>query len=61
MKPIDPDSWDDECMDVIQERQLASEQGRISQNISSYYDSLSVEEQEENRVWGKFAESLLSK
>ena len=48
-------------MDVIQERQLASEQGRISQNISSYYDSLSVEEQEENRVWGKFAESLLSK
>lgn len=43
--------------ELIQERKLAAEQQRISQNICHYYDSLTEEERKENRAWGKFAES----
>ncbi|HTV65562.1 MAG TPA: hypothetical protein VMD98_08160 [Bryocella sp.] len=43
--------------ELIQARKLAAEQERISESIRHYYDSLDAEEQAENRLWGKFAES----
>ena len=43
--------------EMIQASKLASEKERISAGVRSYYDSLSSEEQEENRVWGQFSES----
>lgn len=46
--------------ELIQERKLAAEQERIAQNVRAYYDSLTIEEQNENRVWGEFAESQFS-
>jgi hypothetical protein len=47
--------------ELIQEKKLAAEQQRISENIRNYYDSISKEEQEENRLWGEFAESQFPK
>ena len=43
--------------EMIQASKLASAKERISAGVRSYYDSLSSEEQEENRVWGQFSES----
>jgi len=43
--------------ELIRDSKLADEEARISQNIRHYYDSLSDEEQTENRAWGQFAES----
>ncbi len=43
--------------ELIQAKKLAAEQERISQGIRHYYDSLDVEQQAENRIWGRFSES----
>jgi len=43
--------------DIIREQQEAKEMERISASISSYYDSLTDKEREENRAWGEFAET----
>lgn len=42
---------------LIQDRRAEEERARIDAQITAYYDSLSPEEQVENRLWGKFAES----
>jgi hypothetical protein len=50
-----------EALDIlIRDRQEAAERERISASICSYYDSISEEEQEENRAWGEFVHSHLS-
>ena len=43
--------------EMIQASKLASEKERISAGVRSYYDSISSDEQEENRRWGQFSES----
>jgi myo-inositol catabolism protein IolC len=46
--------------ELILSRKLASEHERVSEAIRRYYDSLDVEEQAENRIWGQLAESQFS-
>jgi hypothetical protein len=41
------------------EKTLEAERIRMDASISSYYDSLTDEDREQNRVWGAFAESQL--
>lgn len=41
----------------IREQRHANEMERISASTPQYYDSLSDEEVEEDRAWGKFGES----
>lgn len=49
---------DSEALDaIIRERKLKAEKQRINAAVTSYYDSLSETEQDENRAWGEFAES----
>ena len=43
--------------EVIRQQQRSKELERISASFTSYYDSLSKEEQDEDRAWGQFAES----
>lgn len=43
--------------ELILERKLQAEQERLSAAITSYYDSMSKEQVEEDRAWGQFAES----
>ena len=45
--------------DLIQERRKRSSTKSIDAAISSYYDSLSDKELEEDKRWGEFAESQL--
>lgn len=42
---------------LIEEKKLAVEQQRISHNIRNYYDSLTADEQAEDRLWGELSES----
>ena len=46
---------------LILEKQAEAEKERISAGIRSYYDSISDEEQAENKAWGEFVHSHLSK
>ena len=43
--------------DLIRAQQEAKEVERISASFTRYYDSLSPQEQAEDRAWGKFAET----
>lgn len=43
--------------ELIRQQQQAREMERVSASVTSYYDSLSDEEREENRAWGAFAET----
>jgi len=45
---------------LIHERMMESEREQISAGIRRYYDSIDDAEREENRSWGKFAESQFS-
>ena len=47
--------------EIIREKKRMAEQAKISAGIRSYYDSLSDEEMEEDRAWGRFAESQFPK
>ena len=43
--------------DIIRAQQQAKEVERISACFTRYYDSLTPEEQAEDRAWGQFAET----
>jgi hypothetical protein len=43
--------------EMIQDCRKKRAPRNVDAEISAYYDSLSDEEREENRLWGKFAES----
>jgi hypothetical protein len=43
--------------DIIRAQQEAKEVERISASFTSYYDSLTPEEQAEDRAWGEFSET----
>jgi len=43
----------------MQERQSKRERQNVNAAITSYYDSLTVEERQENRLWGEFSEKQL--
>ena len=43
--------------DLIRAQQEAKEVERISASFTRYYDSLSPQEQAEDRAWGQFAET----
>jgi len=45
--------------DLIRQQRQASEMERISAAVTRYYDSLSDQEQAEDRAWGEFALSQL--
>ena len=45
---------------MILERQQQRERQRTNAAITSYYDSLSAEEREENRLWGEFSEDQIA-
>ena len=47
--------------ELIQEKKMEAERLRMDASISSYYDSLTDEDREQNRAWGAFAESQLPK
>ena len=47
--------------ELIQEKKMEAERIRMDASISSYYDSLSDEDREQNRAWGAFAESQFPK
>ncbi|MGA8313664.1 MAG: hypothetical protein WB755_26810 [Terriglobales bacterium] len=47
--------------ELIQEKKREAERLRMEASISSYYDSLSDEDREQDRAWGAFAESQFSK
>jgi hypothetical protein len=47
--------------ELIQEKKMEAERSRMDASISSYYDSLTDEDREQNRAWGAFAESQLAK
>lgn len=52
---------DSEALDaIISETRAKAEKQKVNAAISSYYDSLSDAEREENRAWGEFAESQSS-
>jgi hypothetical protein len=43
--------------DIIRAQQESKEVERISASFTRYYDSLTPEEQAEDRAWGQFAET----
>jgi hypothetical protein len=43
--------------ELIRQEQSAREMERISASVTSYYDSITDEEREENRAWGQFSET----
>ncbi len=43
--------------EMIREQQLRSRRQELGEEITSYYDSLTDEEREENKAWGQFAET----
>ncbi len=43
--------------DIIRAQQEAKEMERVSASFTRYYDSLTPEEQAEDRAWGQFAET----
>ena len=45
---------------IIRERQQQHERQRVSAAITRYYDSLTAEEREENRLWGEFSEQQIA-
>ncbi len=45
---------------IIRERQQQSERRRVNAAITHYYDSLTTEEREENRLWGEFSEEQIA-
>ena len=44
---------------IIRERQQQRERQRTNAAITRYYDSLTAEEREENRLWGEFSEDQI--
>jgi hypothetical protein len=46
--------------DIIRAQQEAKEVERISASFTRYYDSLTPEQQAEDRAWGQFAETQFS-
>ena len=42
---------------LIQEKKDEQQRTETASQITAYYDSLSPDEREENRLWAKFAES----
>ncbi len=47
--------------EILRERKLEEEQRQLEAAIASYYNSISEDERAENRSWGAFAESQMSK
>ena len=45
---------------IIRERQQQHERRRVNAAITGYYDSLTAEEREENRLWGEFSEDQIA-
>ena len=45
---------------IIRERQQQRECERANAAITHYYDSLTTEEREENRLWGEFSEQQVA-
>jgi polysaccharide biosynthesis transport protein len=45
---------------IIQERQRKRERQKVNAAITSYYDSLTVEERQENWLWGEFSEEQIA-
>jgi len=45
---------------IIRERQQQRERQRVNAAITCYYDSLTVEEREESRLWGVFSEDQIA-
>jgi hypothetical protein len=43
--------------EIIRQQQQAKEMKNISASVSSYYDSLTKAEMEEDQAWGQFAET----
>lgn len=43
--------------EMLKERRRQKQMANIAASISKYYDSLSAEEMNEDRLWGAFAES----
>jgi hypothetical protein len=41
---------------ILAERELQKKRDDLEANMTAYYDSLSPEEQEADRVWGEFSE-----
>lgn len=46
--------------EILKERGRQKQMANIATSISNYYDSLSEEEMNEDRLWGAFAESQFS-
>jgi hypothetical protein len=51
------DSMSSVLEDIIRQQQQAKEMERVSAAFSRYYDSMTEEEQSEDRAWGQFAET----
>ena len=45
---------------IIRERQQQHERQQVGAAITRYYDSLTAEEREENRLWGEFSEQQIA-
>ncbi len=45
---------------IIRERQQQRERQKTNAAIAHYYDSLTAEEREENRLWGEFSEDQIA-
>lgn len=46
--------------ELILDKKLQAEQERLAAAVTSYYDSLSEEQEQEERAWGHFAESEMA-